>query len=431
MPGEAAVELEETNDEISSENEEVNLDNPLDVSDEDFAELSLSDLEELSTKSESEEDPDDDKDDEETKNEQTTKINEEDNHDGESGNDDGSDGKSGSESGESSGSSDDGADGDGKPESGSGNDSGSGESESTEAEAKSGDSKGEGESVSDGEEESSDAELNFQKEYEKLLAPFKANGRDMTIENVDDARTLMQMGANYNKKMAGLKPNLKLIKMLDNNGLLDEQKLSFLIDLDKKDPEAIKKLMKDSGIDPTEVDLESENNYESKSYTVDDKEVELDVVLDDIKDTPSFNETINIISNKWDESSKQVLVENPDAIKVINEQVGNGIYGKIMDVVDQQRMLGKLVGVSDVEAYKQVGDAINAAGGFKPDDSNNVNTQTTTTQQKTKTVDPKLRDRKKAASSTKATKTKSKDSQYNPLSMSDEAIEKLGDSKFM
>ena len=87
----------------------------------------------------------------------------------------------------------------------------------------------------------------------------------------------MQMGANYNKKMAALKPNLKLLKLLENNGLLSEEKLSFLIDLDKKNPDAITKLVKDSGLDPLEMDV-SKSDYKPNTYTVHDREVELDSV---------------------------------------------------------------------------------------------------------------------------------------------------------
>jgi len=170
------------------------------------------------------------------------------------------------------------------------------------------------------------SEIDYKAEYERLIAPFRANNREMQIDSVDDARTLMQMGANYNKKMAGLKPNLKLIKMLENNKLLDEEKLSYLIDLDKKNPEAIKKLVKESGIDPMEIDVEGDTGYKNTNYTVDDKEVELDGILDDIQETESFNQTIDIISNKWDASSKEVILEQPSIIKVINEHVAAGIY---------------------------------------------------------------------------------------------------------
>ena len=74
-------------------------------------------------------------------------------------------------------------------------------------------------------------EFDYESAYKKVSEPFKANGIDMQVKDPQDIVRLMQMGANYQKKMAQLKPNLKLIKMLEKNELLDEVKLHNLIDL--------------------------------------------------------------------------------------------------------------------------------------------------------------------------------------------------------
>ena len=273
-------------------------------------------------------------------------------------------------------------------------------------------------------------EVDYQAELSKVLAPFKANGKMMQVENIEDARTLMQMGANYNKKMAGLKPNLKLVKMLENNNLLDENKLSYLIDLSKKNPEAIKTLLKDSKLDGVEVDPDMKVNYQPKTYTVNDKEVELDGILDEIRDTESYSTTIDIISNKWDESSQKALFNNPADIAAINEHVGSGIYEQVASVMAREKMLGRLKGMTDLEAYKTVGDALNAAGKFNTDTQQNSQTQGNMSKT-TKVVDPKLKDKKRAASSTKSSvKTKGK-AEFNPLALSDTEFDKIGDAKFL
>jgi hypothetical protein len=271
-------------------------------------------------------------------------------------------------------------------------------------------------------------ELDFAEEFKKLTAPFKANGKDMQINTVDEARTLMMMGANYNKKMAGLKPSLRILKTLENNGLLDEAKLNYLIDLDKKDPGAISKLMKDSGINPLDLEEDEATAYKPKSYNASNREVELDAVLDDIRDTPAFQDTIDIIGNKWDDSSRRVLVENPTIIKVINEHVSAGIYAQIMAKVDNQRMLGKLDGMSDIEAYKQVGDSMQSAGEFSTKKSNIVppTIQATPVQQKSSNIDKK----KAAGSTVKSGRTTKTNQEFNPLSLSDEEFAKLSESNF-
>jgi len=281
-------------------------------------------------------------------------------------------------------------------------------------------------------------ELNYKNEYERLIAPFRANGKDIQVQNVDDAITLMQQGANYNKKMAGLKPNLKLMKMLENNELLDEVKLSYLIDLSKNNPEAIQKFIKDSGVDPLDIDTEANTEYKPSTYTVNDTEVELDAVLDDIRDTQSFNETIDIISNKWDASSKKVLLEQPRIIEVINGHVATGIYSQITQVIENERMLGRLSGLSDLEAYQRVGDVIQANGGFRPPQSSTSGNATSTLANEETSppeikadVDPKLKNRKRAASSTKQAPSKKINKDFNPLSMSDEEFDKITSSQYL
>jgi len=277
-------------------------------------------------------------------------------------------------------------------------------------------------------------EIDYKVQYEELLSPFKANGKDIKVDTVEDARSLMQMGANYNKKMAALKPNLKVVKMLDNHGLLDEGKLSYLIDLSKKDPEAIKKLVKDSGLDPLDIDTDN-IAYKPNAYNVSDSEVALDGILDDIRDTSTFNTTIDIIGNKWDETSKDIIAKDPNIIKVINEHVGSGIFKKVSEVVERERILGRLNGLSDIEAYKQVGDAINANGGFgdpvQATPTQPVSTSKSNSVNKANNpVDPKLKDKRKAAGSTKSKPSKSK-AQFDVLNMSDEEFEKMSASKFV
>jgi hypothetical protein len=272
-------------------------------------------------------------------------------------------------------------------------------------------------------------ELDYKQEYDKLLAPFKANGKEMQVSSIEDARQLMQMGANYTKKMKALAPNLKIVKLLENNGLLDEGKISFLIDLSRKDPNAVTKFLKDSNIDPLDLDMDNAEKYQPKAYTVSDKELELDSVLDEIKDTESFKVTADVIGNKWDEPSKKVILDNPVLIKIINEHVQAGIYEKIQSVVERERMLGRLVGLSDIEAYKQVGDVIQAQGGFN--NQTQAGAFTASNIKATNKVDPSVAKRKKAASSTKSNAATKSSNDFNPLDMSDEEFEKIMSSKYI
>ena len=287
-------------------------------------------------------------------------------------------------------------------------------------------------SDSAGDEEGGDsdsAELDYKSEYEKLLSTFRANGKDMKIDSVDDARKLMSMGANYNKKMAALKPNLTLMKMLQNNDLLDESKLSYLIDLDKKDPAAIAKLVQDSKYDP----LESEQNesaadsYQPNTYTVGGNEVELDTVLLEIKDTSGFNATMDIVGTKWDEDSKRAIYADPSIVRVMNEHVESGVYDKVNAVVEKQRMLGQLDGLSDIEAYQRVGYQMREQGAFNQAQPAKAKPLAKPLS-KAKVPNPKIKDKKRAASATRSS-TGSKKASFDPLKMSDEEFMAQMDSR--
>lgn len=283
-----------------------------------------------------------------------------------------------------------------------------------------------------------ESKIDFEAEYKRLLAPFKANGREIAVKSVDDAITLMQMGANYNKKMAALKPNLKLMKLLENNGLLSEEKISFLIDLEKKNPAAINKLVKDSGIDPMDLDAEKASAYKQTAYTVDDREIELDTVLDELQGTSSYNRTLDIVGNKWDAASKQVIAGNPAVIKVINDHVQSGIYDLIAAEIENDRLFGRLNGLSDIEAYRQVGDRLHAAGAFNHLVQGSSQTQGKTESKQVvvppkpkKEDEDKLKDKRRAASSTKPAAPSTTPKDFNPLALSDEEFSKLVNKQYL
>ena len=271
-----------------------------------------------------------------------------------------------------------------------------------------------------------DDSTNYEEMYKQVLAPLKANGKEVKLESVEDLRNLASMGMNYQSKMVGIKPYRATAKKLENNKI-DDATLDYLIDLHKGNPDAIQKMMKDHSVDPLDIDTEKETNYSPSNYSVSDNEVALDAVLEDIKSSPVFNTTVDIISNKWDESSKLVLLNNPSIIKVINDHVDVGIYDQITSKIDTERMLGRLSGLSDIEAYKQVGDAMQADGSFNTNPPAAPAVPT-----KKAVIDPKVKKRKKAASSTKSRKTTTKSgSDFDPLSMSDEDFEKATANKYL
>ena len=269
--------------------------------------------------------------------------------------------------------------------------------------------------------------IDYEAEYKKLMAPFQANGKEMTPKNVEDAKRLQQMGANYHKKMAGMKPALKALKTLENNGLLDQAKLDFLIDIHQGKPEAITKLMKEKEIDPLDVDTQAETTYVPENHSASDAEVALDSVLESIETSPNYNKTLTAVTKEWDTDSRNEAAKNPQIISVINKHMDSGIYDKVMTAVQYDRSMGKFTNVSDLEAYKLTGNRLDQEGQLGVPATS---PQRNAARQVTPTIDPatelRRKAKKKAASPTKASKKVSKlPVDFNPLDMSDEDFEKF------
>jgi hypothetical protein len=151
-------------------------------------------------------------------------------------------------------------------------------------------------------------------------------------------------------------------------------------------------------------------------------------VLDSLQHTEQFTRTVDILGNQWDQQSKEYLSANPQTIAILNEHIGNGIYDTIAKEIANQRMLGRLNGVSDLDAYRTVGDYIQANGGF------NTTKQEPVTQQPVQSTKPiqDNKSKKQAASITRTAPIKKTTdlSSLDIMAMSDEEFAKLDKSLF-
>ena len=216
-------------------------------------------------------------------------------------------------------------------------------------------------SVEPTEELESDS-FDYETEYKKLIgSPIKANGMDITIDSVEDAQRLIQMGLNYSKNMQDLKPARKIIAMLEQNEMLDEAKLGYAIDLLNKNPQAINKLVTESGIDKFDLDEEQGKDYKPTDYSVPEEQVALDNALKEISSTPTYARTVNVLGKEWDTASRDMIKSNPEVISIINDHMASGLFDTVNQEVEKRRMLGTLPsGMSNLQAYKFVGDSLYA-----------------------------------------------------------------------
>lgn len=267
-------------------------------------------------------------------------------------------------------------------------------------------------------------ETDYKSFHDQVMAPFKANGKMIQLKSPEEAIALMQMGANYTRKMQEIQPHRKVLLMLENNGLLDEGKLSYLIDLDKKNPDAIKKLVKDAGLDPMDIDTSEESAYRVGNHRVSDEEAAFRGVLDDLSTTDNGKQTLQVINSTWDQASKELLWKNPGVMNLINQQRELGIYDRILTEVERRKALGQVpINQPLLQIYQQVGQEMVAGNAFADIVQPAQQPRETVAPVASRVVPPKPvvknGDRATAAAPSKAAAKPAK-VLVNPLSMSDE-----------
>lgn len=210
------------------------------------------------------------------------------------------------------------------------------------------------------------APVDYKAFHDQVMAPFQANGKTIQLRSVDEAIQLMQQGANYTRKMQAIAPHRKVLMMLENNGLLDESKLSRLIDLEKKNPDAIRALVKEAGIDPLDIDVHGESTYTPGNHAVPDEAIAFQTTLDEVSSTPDGQETVREITASWDPESKAELWKDPSILGTIHQQRISGVYDRVVAEIERQRTIGAIpANVSLLNAYRVIGERMTQAGAFQ------------------------------------------------------------------
>ncbi|MFB6349637.1 hypothetical protein ACFBZI_09405 [Moraxella sp. ZJ142] len=196
-------------------------------------------------------------------------------------------------------------------------------------------------------------QVDYQAFYETLTKPFKANGREIQVKSAEDMIALMQQGANYSKKMAQLKPNLAVLKTLEQHGLNDAQSVAYMVDLYNKNPEAIAKLIKEADIDLYSFDTEQADNYTPQTQVNEPSLLE-ETMVDLYGSHDKFKDVVSDITTVWDEQSKAMVSDHPEILRVMAEQAQSGLYQQITQAMEYERMLGRMQGVPFLAAYEAI-----------------------------------------------------------------------------
>lgn len=201
--------------------------------------------------------------------------------------------------------------------------------------------------------------------YEKVMAPFKASGKTIQLKDPEEALELIKKGVDYTRKTMEIASDRKFLVMLEKNQLKDEAKLSFLIDLANKNPEAITKLITDSGVDPLDIDTSAPSNYSPGNHSVSDDEIRFTETLTEVNSTPEGQQVVQRIFSGWDQASQGHMWKEPEAMRVLLAQKQSGVFDIVEGEVERRRLLGQIPATATyLDAYRYVGLELGQAGAF-------------------------------------------------------------------
>ena len=203
-------------------------------------------------------------------------------------------------------------------------------------------------------ENKQDKELDYKSEYAKILeekqkledfynkvtGEFVANGRKM--KGFDDPEKIIkaqQMAAGYSEKMAAFKAYRPFMNALKEKGLLDNpDKFNLAMNILDGDKEAIKKMIKETEIDPQELDLE-DINYSPKNEIASDIEIALDDVMENAAQYGVQDTVREIISKEWDDDSVIELLQDPKNSADLIDHLTSGVFDVVQDKILEKRRI--------------------------------------------------------------------------------------------
>ena len=219
-------------------------------------------------------------------------------------------------------------------------------------------------------EDAKPTDIDFKAVYETIFKPFKANGKEIQPKTVDDVISLMQMGANYTKKMQLMAPMRKTVETL-NKASIDEKELNFLIDVYKGNKGAIKALLNKHKVDPLDLTDEENTDYVPNSNIASDADVEFAQILEEVE--PSLPKIVDIINKQWDSKSKTLVLKDPKLVLALHQEIEMGRFDDVQKRLELEKTFGRYNNVSDLEAYIDIVSKLEAKQGTTTNSNNNNN----------------------------------------------------------
>lgn len=272
-------------------------------------------------------------------------------------------------------------------------------------------------------------QIDYKAFYETVTQDFKASGKTMPgVKEPEKFIKALQMATDYALKTAALKPALKRVKMLEE---VSDEDLAEMLDFKKRNPEVIKKALKEANIDPLELDMDKVN-YVPQVQMISDSEYDFRETVDELSKDVKFNDTRQLILSGLDSKSKELALTDTRVLKALHQEVVSGRIEQIQAKALELRTFGSVdSSITDLELYATIARQMDQnSSTITQSNPSAVSAQVvsnTQTKQVTKEPNPELEDKRARAGI--QTKPQSKVvKKYDPTKLSDDEFLQLLES---
>ena len=179
----------------------------------------------------------------------------------------------------------------------------------------------------------------------------KADGTEFELTE-NELKQLASKGMNDTKKMQDIKEYREHVSAI-KEAALSKDDINLMIDVLKGDKDALATVMKRTGVDALDVDVEN-SKYVPKNYGRNEVELDIEEVVETISRDPEYVTTKHIISSNWDKQSQMEFVKDPVKIAKLHEDVKNGIFDQVVPMMLKKKALDG-ARKSDIEYYIEAG----------------------------------------------------------------------------
>lgn len=212
--------------------------------------------------------------------------------------------------------------------------------------------------------------VDYKKFYEEVaLAKFTANGREVEgFKNPEDLIRAQQMLHGYSDKMKVFKEYKKFLKPLEERKITqDPDKFNLAMSLLDGDIEAIKKVIKDRGIDPLEMDLD-DIKYVNRNTLPSDAQMLIEEVSAQARDLGVEDKFHRVLTKDFDDESLQEFIKEGAVRRDLIQHLKDGTYDIVQDEIRKMELLdsnGELDSLSTVNKYRMAVKRLSAANSAK------------------------------------------------------------------